>query len=88
VANHKSALKRIRQNEKRNKRNRIIRSAARTHVKRTVAAIEAGEKDKAIELLRKAESAFGKATAKGVLHKSNASRRISRLAKRVAAMGA
>jgi len=71
VANTKSAIKRIRSSERRRQRNRSVRSAARTEVKKARKFMETGQLDEAAELDR--------AAAKGVIHKRNASRRKSRL---------
>ena len=78
MANTKSAEKRNRQNEKHAASNRIYRSAARTAIKKARVAIAAGDPN-ALELVRSAEVALGRAAAKGVVHKNNASRRTSRL---------
>lgn len=85
MANHKSAEKRNRQNVKRRQRNRVIKAAVRTAIKRTRTAVEAGDKKEAQELLKKAERAVGKATAKGIYHKKTAARKVSRIAQLVAA---
>jgi small subunit ribosomal protein S20 len=80
MANIRSQIKRNRQNEKRRIRNKAVRSELRTRVK----AAEAGGED-AEEALRIAMKTIDKAAAKGVIHKNEASRRKSRLQKRVAA---
>jgi small subunit ribosomal protein S20 len=79
VANHKSALKRIRSSEKRRQRNRVTRGTARSAVKR--ARVSLGGKDMAAAevAVGGAVSALDKAAAKGVIHKNNAARRKSRL---------
>ncbi|MEY3013948.1 MAG: ribosomal protein [Pseudomonadota bacterium] len=79
MANHKSALKRARQNEKRRLRNRAGRSAVRTTVKNLRTAIDAGSADNAS--LAGAMEIVAGAGAKGVIPKKRASRMISRLAK-------
>lgn len=83
MANHKSALKRIRQTEKRTARNRHIRSAMRNLVKqvREAAAKKDGEAAKAA--LERAVPFIDKAATKGVIHKATASRKIGRLVKLV-----
>lgn len=83
MANHKSAIKRIRQNLKRNERNRYVRSTMRTYVRRVREAVEAGDASKASEALTLAIKTIDKAASKGVIHKNQASRRISRLQKLV-----
>ncbi|MCS7221276.1 MAG: 30S ribosomal protein S20 [Anaerolineae bacterium] len=79
MANTKSALKRIRSSERKRLRNRIVRGQARTFVKNTRRAIEAGDLATAQQLLQKAISALDKAAEKGVIHRNNAARRKSRL---------
>lgn len=79
MANHKSAIKRIRQTAKRTERNRYVRSTMRTHIKRVRTAVEAGDKDLAKAELLLAIKKIDKAASKGVIHKNQASRRVSRL---------
>jgi len=86
LANIKSQIKRMRQNEKRRLRNRIFRGRARTMVKKVRQAIESGELESARQALRLAVSALDKAAEKGVLHKNNVARRKSRLMRRLAAL--
>ncbi len=81
MANHKSALKRIRQSERRRKRNQHVRSGMRTQVKRFRQAIEAGNVDQASEQFVGAERAIRRAAIKGVIPKRRADRSVSRLAK-------
>lgn len=81
MANIKSQIKRNRQNEQANQRNRAVRSELKTRSKKVDAAIEAG--DDADEALRDAVKRIDQAAAKGVLHKNTAARRKSRLAKKV-----
>jgi small subunit ribosomal protein S20 len=83
VANHKSALKRNKQNAERNARNTHIRSTMRTLVKQVREAAAAGDKTTAQEALKKAIPYIDKTATKGVIHKASASRKISRLAKLV-----
>ena len=86
MANIKSQIKRNKQNEKRRLRNRIFIGRARTYVKKARLAIEAGEKDSAVEATMVAISALDKAAEKGIIHKNNAARRKSRLMKHLAAL--
>ena len=79
MANTQSAKKRIRQNAKRRERNRVYRSAARTHIKRTRKLIAEGRLDEAEDAMKEAVSTLDKAARKGVLHRGNASRRKSRI---------
>lgn len=83
MANTRSALKRIRQNEQRRLRNRYYGSRARTLVKRVRLLVDQGDLDGAKEALEQAVSALDKAAEKGILHKNNAARRKSRLARLV-----
>ena len=87
MANHKSALKRIRQNEKRRIRNKDVRSNVRTTVKKfdaaITAAIEGGNFEAAEQLCRKAESDLHRAVSKGVMPRARAARKSSRLALRL-----
>jgi small subunit ribosomal protein S20 len=83
---HASAQKRARQNQRRNLRNSMLRSALRTAVKKVVVAVETRNVEAALSELPKATRALGKATSKGVIHKNNAARKISRLTRRVNAL--
>ncbi|HPU40396.1 MAG TPA: 30S ribosomal protein S20 [Microthrixaceae bacterium] len=85
MANIKSQIKRNRQNDKANERNRAVRSELKTRTKRVDDAISAG--DDVTELYRDAISRIDQAAAKGVLHKNTAARRKARLAKKVNAAG-
>ncbi len=80
MANHKSALKRIRQSQKRQERNTHVRSRMRTIIKRFRKAVTDGESD-ADQKLRAAEREIRKAATKGIIPARRASRTISRLAK-------
>jgi small subunit ribosomal protein S20 len=88
VANHKSALKRIRQNRKRAARNRHIRTGMRTVVKAFRTAVDSGDEAVARERLIAAEKSLRGAASKGVIPKARADRNVSRLAKRFNAMSA
>lgn len=82
MANIKSAIKRIRQNEKRRLHNRYYRGRARAFVKKARDVMDDGSQDEAQEALLQAISALDKAASKGIIHKNNAARRKSRLMKR------
>ncbi|MFV1951471.1 MAG: 30S ribosomal protein S20 [Nitrospinota bacterium] len=84
---HKSAIKRERQNKRRNRRNSQRKTYIKTTAKKVLQTIEKGEKEKAAEVLRTAVSTIHKAASKGVIHKNTASRKISRLSKKVSALG-
>jgi small subunit ribosomal protein S20 len=83
LANIKSQIKRNRQNEKRRLRNRNVRGAARTAVNTARKAFADGN-PQTKEAVLKAISELDKAAEKGVIHKNNASRRKSRLMKKLA----
>ena len=82
---HPSAVKRNRQNIKRQERNYAIRSRLRNEVRKVRDAVAGSDLDAADGALRAAIKEISKAATKGVLHKNAASRRISRLSRAVAA---
>ncbi|MBQ7535851.1 MAG: 30S ribosomal protein S20 [Stomatobaculum sp.] len=86
MANIKSAKKRILTSAKRAERNKSIKSSVKTAVKKVHTAIEAGDMTAAKSMLIAAEAALCKAASKGVMHKNNASRKVSRLSKAVSDM--
>jgi len=86
VANHKSAEKRSRQAQAQRLRNRMNKSKIKTVVGKLDEAVASGSTDEAKEALRKAISVVAKIASKGTIHKKTASRKISRLTKRVNAM--
>jgi len=83
LANHKSAVKRIRQTERRRERNRHIRNGMRTVVKHFREAVEAENRDDAAAKFAVAERTIRKAASKGVIPQRRADRSISRLAQRL-----
>ena len=84
MANHKSALKRNRQSIVRRDRNRINRTKVKTAVKKVDTAIEVESSvEKAQEALKSAVPVIERAAVKGAFHKRTASRKISRLTKKV-----
>ncbi len=83
MANIKSAKKRILVSKTRNERNKSIKSAVKTSIKKVDAAIAAQDKEAAQAALLAATSLIDKAATKGVYHKNTASRKISRLTKAV-----
>lgn len=83
MPNHKSAKKRVRQNEKRRAVNRSSRSGLRTQIKKLRSAITGNDQNGSQELLNPTVSAIDKAVNKGVLHKNTAARYKSRLTARV-----
>jgi small subunit ribosomal protein S20 len=86
VANIKSQIKRNRTNEKRRMRNKAVKSALRTHVRKFREAVEAGDTEKAQELARVACRKLDKAASKGVIHKNQAANRKSAIASKAAAL--
>ena len=79
MANHKSALKRVRQNIKRNLRNRKLRSAFRTAVKAFNTALASKDFESAEKNLPQLHKTIDMAVTKGIIHKNQAARRKSRL---------
>ena len=86
MANHKSALKRIRQTEKRRIRNQRIRSGMRSVVKAFRRAVDSGDAEAAREKFTAAERSLRKAAGKGVIARAHADRRVSRLARSLNAL--
>ncbi len=80
MANIKSAKKRILVNRTKADRNKAIKSSVKTAMKKVFAAIEAGDKAAANEALVAATKTIEMAATKGVYHKNNAARKVSRLA--------
>lgn len=81
MANHKSAIKRARQNDKRRTRNSALRSSAKTEAKKALTAINgASNRTDALKALVDADRSLQKAVSKGVMPKERASRKVSRLA--------
>lgn len=83
MANIKSQIKRIKTNEKARLRNQAVRSAVRTEVRKTRAAVDAGDKAAAEAQLRITSRILDKAVSKGVFHRNNAANKKSALAKAV-----
>ncbi|WP_194776167.1 30S ribosomal protein S20 [Pararhodonellum marinum] len=83
MANHKSALKRIRANEAKRLRNRYQAKTTRTFIKRLR---NAEDKSEAQELLKQVTSMIDKLAKKNIIHKKNASNKKSKLTKFVNAM--
>ncbi len=85
MANNKSALKRIKTSAVRTARNRRIKSTVKTAIK-NLQETAAKSPEEARESLVKAQKTLDKAVSKGVLHKNNAARKKSRLAKKINAL--
>jgi len=79
MANHASAAKRNRQRIQRTERNRAVRSAVRSTVKKARAALQSGDHSVAAEQVTMASRALAKAVSKGVLHRNTAARTTSRI---------
>ena len=86
MANTPQAKKRIRRNANRTAINGARVSRIRSFVKKVETAIAGGDKNAAAEALKQAQPELARGVARGVLHKNTASRKLSRLSKRVAAM--
>ena len=86
MANIKSAKKRILVTQTKTARNKSIRSKVKTSMKKVDAAIAAGDKAAAQACLTSAVSEIEKACSKGVYHKNNAARKVSRVSKAVSSM--
>ena len=87
MANTRQAKKRIGRNANRAAINHARISRIRTFIKEVEAALTAGKKKEAAEALKKAQPELARGVARGVVHKNTASRKLSRLSKRVAALG-
>jgi small subunit ribosomal protein S20 len=88
VANIKSQIKRNRQNEKRRLRNKSVKSALKTSVRKFNEAAATGDVEQATALLRDAARKLDKAASKGVIHKNQAANRKSAIAKRLSSLAA
>jgi small subunit ribosomal protein S20 len=86
MANHFSAVKRVRQTEKRTARNRVSASRLRGALREMRESLEKGDKAVAGKTYQETVSALDKAIQKGVLHENTASRYKSRLSKRLSAL--
>ena len=87
MANTPQAKKRIRRNATRAQINGARVSRIRTFIRAVESALESGKKADAAEALKKVQPELARGVARGVIHKNTASRRFSRLAKRVASLG-
>ncbi len=83
MANHKSAIKRARQNEIRRQRNRAVKTRVKGIIKDVNTAALGEDNAAAEDKLKAAQSLIDKAAKKGVLHRKTAARKISRLTKAV-----
>ena len=83
MANIKSAKKRILVNRTKADRNKAIKSGVKTAIKKVYAAIDSGDKAAATAALKAATKSIEMASTKGVYHKNNAARKVSRISKAV-----
>jgi len=83
LANHKSALKRARQNELSRLRNKTVKTRVKSTVKDVRFSVEESSNGDVMAKLNAAQSLIDKASKKGVIHKNTAARKISRLSKLV-----
>jgi small subunit ribosomal protein S20 len=88
MAHHASAKKRIRQTARRTQVNRTRLSSVRTSIRKVEEAIAAGDQAVAKEAFKQAEPLVARSAQKGILHANMASRKLSRLAKRIKEMAA
>ena len=87
MANTPQSKKRARQTERRTAVNKARRSRIRTFLRKVEEAIASGNRDQASEALRAAQPELMRGVSKGVYHQNTASRKMSRLAARVKALG-
>lgn len=87
MANTRSAKKMVRKIERRTAVNQARRSRMRTYIRKVEEAIAAGDKDAAQEALRVAQPEIMRAAGKGVIHANTSARKVSRLSRRVKALG-
>ena len=86
MATHPSAEKRDRQNKKHKIRNTAVKSKTKTEIKKVLAAVEELDRESSEKAIKSAITVIKKAASKGVYHKNNASRKVSRLTKKVNAL--
>ncbi len=88
MANIKSQIKRNKQNEKRRLRNKSVKSALKTAVRKFHEGSASGDLETATALMRDASRKLDKAVSKGVIHKNQAANRKSAIAKKLAQLSA
>ena len=88
MANTKSARKATRQIAKRTEINKARRTTLRSSMRKVEEAIASGDRTAAAAALKAAEPVIMRAAQRGVVHKNNASRKVSRLSRRIAKLGA
>ena len=87
MANTPQAKKRIRRNARRAEINGARVGRIRTFIKAVESALAAGDKSAAADALKKAQPELARGVARGVVHKNTASRKFSRLTKRLTSLG-
>jgi small subunit ribosomal protein S20 len=88
MANTKSAKKAARQTVRRTEANKTRRTRLRSSVRKVEEAIASGDKEAAAAALKAAEPIIARTAQKGIVHRKTASRKVSRLSKRLGAIGA
>ena len=88
MPHHKSAIKRLRQTDKRRAHNAHFRTRMRSAVKKVRQAVEENDAEKAEGLLKSAEKIIDSTRSKGIIHRRTASRKISRLTRAVQSLKA
>ncbi len=86
MPNIKSAKKRVLVIDKKTQRNKAVKSALKTQVKKFLAAVEANDKELATKLYPETVAVIDGAVTKGVIHKNNANNRKAKLAKKLSAL--
>jgi small subunit ribosomal protein S20 len=86
VANIKSQIKRNRQNEAAHERNKAVKSAVKSAIRKFREAAAAGDTEKAQELAKAANKKLDKAASKGVIHKNQAANKKSAISKKAASL--
>ena len=86
MANIKSQIKRIKQNNAAHERNKSVKSALKTSIRRFREAAGSGNKDEAVELANAASRKLDKAASAGVIHKNQAANKKSAIAKKAASL--
>jgi small subunit ribosomal protein S20 len=86
LPNKKSAKKRMRQNKKREARNRAAKSAMKTLIKKSVTLIAEGDVENAVKMVRETQSFIGRLWKRGIVHKNKMRRLQSKLMKKAAAV--
>lgn len=87
MANTKSAKKAVRRIARETEVNKARRTRMRSEVRKVEEAIQSGDQSAAAAALKAVEPVLARTAQKGIVHKRNASRKISRLTARVSAMG-